>query len=271
MVTQQVVWDSVRARIVCMDSMGHVDETNTCRDVLVAASHSAVCAVELVLNVRPLGVIGHAAGPGKDDAGVSGLALLERVRIPGAAVDGTTAPISDGRGMYERGRILRLNELARGLGVEEGMRVSDAAQVMATAAWPSPVAAYQELLHDGPEGRIIALETIKHGDERINGSVICMGSHSGASMADYVESYDLRGTITNDAGQPLEESATRGMTRLAERGIPAAVVANDSARVGDGVSTYETGLLSMVNAVAEELGIRPGMAARDAALRMLSR
>jgi uncharacterized protein YunC (DUF1805 family) len=251
--------------------MGHADHRLTCEDVVVAGSHSAVCAVQLFLHLRLRGVIGHAAGPGLDEAGVGGLEVLSGAGVPGAAVSGASAPIADGLAMYERGQILRVNEAARGIGIEAGMPTREAAILMATRRLgPIQVKKVQHVVYEGPEGRIIALDTIAHGDERINRAVICMGSHSGDSMADYVEDYDLRGTITNDAGMPLQRSATRGLDRLAERGIPAAVVRNDSARVGDGRSTYKTGILSEVNEVARALGLSPGMPAAQAAKRMLA-
>lgn len=266
-----VVWERDGSRIVCMDSMGHVDHRLTPLDVVVAGSHSAACAVELVLHLRLRGVIGHAAGPGLDDGGISGLPVLDRAGVPAAAVDGRTAPIADGMAMYSQGLILATNEAASSLGVVAGMPARQAAELLATGVLgPFQVKRVQHVMHEGPGGRVIALDTIAHGDERINGAVICMGSHSGVAMADYLEGYAVRGTITNDAGQPLERSAVRGMDRLAERGIPSAVVDGSTAAVGDGRSTYRTGVIGEVNPVAEKLGIIAGMTAAEAATRMLS-
>lgn len=266
-----VVWERDGSRIVCMDSMGHVDHRLTPMDVAVAGSHSAACAVELVLHLRLRGVIGHAAGPGLDDGGISGLPVLDRAGVPAAAVDGRTAPIADGLAMYERGLILATNEAAASLGVVAGMPTRQAAALLATGVLgPFQVKRVQHVMYDGPEGRVIALDTIAHGDERINGAVICMGSHSGVAMADYLEGYDVRGTITNDAGQPLDRSAVRGMDRLADRGIPAAVVAGSTAAVGNGASTYQTGIITQANPIATTLGITPGMPTPQATLRMLT-
>ncbi|HEV8679931.1 MAG TPA: hypothetical protein VGQ90_11185, partial [Stellaceae bacterium] len=48
------------------------------------------------------------------------------------------------------------------------------------------------------------------------------------------------------------------------RGIAAATVSADSARIGDARSTYEDGVLSRVNTRAGALGLVPGMTAREA-------
>ncbi len=265
-----VVWTNGSQRIVCAESMGHADSRMTCVDVLVAGSHTAVCAVELVIPLRLRGVIGHAAGPGLDDGGISGLSRLEFAGIPAAAVSGASAPIADGIAMYQLGVIGAVNNLARSLGIKEGMPCRDAALLMAEKnPGPVQIVPQQHIMFDAPEGRVIALDTIAYGDERINGQVICMGSHSGQSMADYVERYQLAGSITNDAGMPPGRSSVVGLDRLSVRGIPAAVVDNNTARVGDGISTWETGILSEVNQAAANIGINPGMRAQEASIIML--
>lgn len=258
------------SRIVCMDSMGHVDYRLSPSDVVVAGSHSAVCAVRLLVHLRLRGVIGHAAGPGLRAGGVSGLAVLAAAGVPAAAVSGETAPIADGVKMYEDGVICEVNAAAQAIGVDVGMTTKRAAELMATQQLgPFQLEKVQHVVYDGPLGKVVALDTIAHGDERINGTVLCMGSHSGRSMADYLEPYQVIGTITNDVGKPVDRSGVKGMDRLAERGIPSAVVDVGTAEVGDGRSTYHTGIVSDMNSIAEELGITIGMPAAAAAELML--
>ena len=62
---QHEVMTSPRGRILCMDSIGYVDERNEMTDVLVCGSHGAPCATQLAVWVRPRGVICHDAGIGK--------------------------------------------------------------------------------------------------------------------------------------------------------------------------------------------------------------
>ena len=51
---------------------------------------------------------------------------------------------------------------------------------------------------------------------------------------------------------------------LDERGITGVTVDAMSARIGDGRSTYEDGIVSRVNETARAAGIEPGMTAREA-------
>lgn len=267
-----VVWEEEPYRIVCMDSMGHADHRLTPYDVIVAGSHSAACATQLVLHLRLAGVIGHSAGPGLREGGIAGLELLDRAGVPGASVSGESAPISNGVAMYRDGIIAAVNDAATALGVSVGDSVQPAAERMALGQLrPVQLKPVQHVLRDDDEGKVIGIDTIAYGDDRINGTVLVMGSHSGQAMADYLEPYSPIGTITNDAGDPVGRSGVLGMDRLAERGIPSAVVSGSTAEVGNGVSTYEEGVISQVNAVAAAIGVVAGQSAREAADLILRR
>jgi hypothetical protein len=69
--------------------------------------------------------------------------------------------------------------------------------------------------------------------------------------------------VYNDAGIGIDDAGIGRLPALDDRGIAAATVAADSARIGDGVSTYTEGVLSMVNETAAMLGGRAGMTARE--------
>ena len=51
--------------------------------------------------------------------------------------------------------------------------------------------------------------------------------------------------------------------------VPAATAAGTSAELGNGVDQYESGTISFVNILAEQCGVRVGMAVRDAAQLLL--
>jgi len=74
----------------------------------------------------------------------------------------------------------------------------------------------------------------------------------------------VRAAFYNDAGIGIDEAGVSRLPALEARGIPAATVSAQSARIGDARSTYEDGVLSRVNAQAAALGLAPGMTARDA-------
>lgn len=270
--SQHVMVQSARGRIVAMDSVGHVDERNDVSDVLICGSHGAPCATQLLVWCRPRGVFIHDAGVGLGDGGVNGLKLLDEFWIPGASVDGATARISDGCDMYTNGRVSRANGSAVLMGIEKGMAVKEAAQILLDRN-PAirPPARRQIKVHSDELGSVYALDTVKYADSRIAGSVLCMGSHAARAMADYVEDMDYRlaGVITNDAGPSKDDSGIGGLAQLDRIAVPAAAVSCHTARVGDACSTYFTGKISFLNETARSVGISVGEPARTAARRML--
>ena len=269
---QHVMVESQRGRIVAMDSVGHVDERNDVSDVLICGSHGAPCATQLLVWARPRGVFIHDAGIGLGEGGVNGLKLLDAYWIPGAAVDGHSARISDGRDMYENGTLSRVNHAAELMGLAEGMSTREAAQILLDRNPVfRPPARRQIVVHSGEHGSVYALDTVKYADERIAGGVLCMGSHAARAMADYVEemTYRLAGVITNDAGPSKDESGIAGLAQLDRIAMPAAAVACATARVGDARSTYFDGRISALNETAASLGIKAGDTASSAAAKML--
>ena len=107
------------------------------------------------------------------------------------------------------------------------------------------------------------------------------GADDGPRFAWVVDPID--GTISFSRGIPLfgtiialleGDEAVVGLIDLPvldERGIAAATVAAASARIGDGRSTWADGIVSRVNGCAASLGMQPGVPAREAAERVVSR
>ena len=270
---QHEVVTNERGRILVMDSLGYVDERVDVRDVVVGGSHGAPCATQLVLDARPRGLICHDAGIGLGEGGVAGLKLLDDYLIPGAAVSGMSARISDGLDMYRNGTISRFNRAAARLGVETGMPTSEAASLMLNGRPPfRQPERRQVLVHESELGRVFALDTVKYANARIEGSVLCMGSHSARSMPKYLDDVGvaLAGVITNDVGRAKDDSGIAGLWTLDEVKIPAAVVSCDTARVGDAQSTYHAGVVSACNGTAAALGVVVGQRATEAAAKMLA-
>jgi hypothetical protein len=270
--TQDVVHQTSEGRILVMDSITFADERNHSGDVLVGASFCGMLSIRWPLRVRPKGVICHEAGPGRDAAGVSGLWALEAEGIAGAAAATHSCRIADGHDMYDNGVISHANDLARSLGVQPGTSVRDAAHRM--LAWRRalpdvwrPVA----VAHASPRGRVMAMGSVTFITPEHEGDVICAGSHFGRTSAAYSSRFKLRGVICNDAGRCKDDSGISGLAVCDAQGIPGAAVSAESARIGDGLSTFADGVVSALNEAARALGIHEGMPARAAALRMLDR
>jgi len=69
--------------------------------------------------------------------------------------------------------------------------------------------------------------------------------------------------VFNDAGGGIEDAGLTRLPALDARAIPAVTVAHTSARIGDAVSAWETGVISHANATAAALRARPGASLRD--------
>lgn len=269
---QQVIHASERGRIVCMDSLGYADERIDVCDVVIGASHGAPCATQLVIGCRPRGVICHDAGIGYKQGGIAGLGLLDLYRIPGAAVAAMSARISDAVDMYRNGVVSAVNASARAFGIDCGMRAMDAAHRMLEGrATPTALTPRQFVVSDTADGRVLALDTVKYVDARVDGSVLCLGSHAAKSLPRYIAAYgvSLAGIVANDVGRCKDDSGIAGLARFDDIVLPACAVSCVTARVGDARSTYFDGIVSVRNGTATALGIDIGDRAASAARRML--
>lgn len=268
--TQDIVVQNLDGRIIVMDSITFADERNNSHDVLVGASFCGMLSIRWPLRVDPKGVICHAAGPGKDAAGVNGLFALEAMRIPGAAAETMSCRIADGHDMYENGIVGYLNDSAAKLGIVEGMPVREVARRMLERVRDiGDVHRPVEIAWHGDAGRVMAMGSVTFITTEHTGNVVCAGSHFGRTSAAYSSRFDLAGVMCNDAGRCKDDSGISGLAVLDEKGIPGAAVSTESAMIGDGMSTYRDGIVSAVNAAASTIGISEGMKASDAAQLML--
>ena len=114
-----------------------------------------------------------------------------------------------------------------------------------------------------------SIALVEPGDRR---KVIVSGSHGGllaGQKNDGVVAVDLFAALFNDAGGGKDDAGFARLGALEERGMAASTVSFQTARIGDGRSTYETGVLSRVNALAARLELREGMSAREAVARLV--
>lgn len=270
--TQDIVHQVLSGRIIVMDSITFSDERNNTADVLIGGSFCGMLSIRWPLRVNPKGVICHEAGPGRDSAGVSGLWALEALGVAAAAAGTFSCRIADGHDMYDNGVLSHVNDTARKIGVEPGMTVRDAAHRM--VEWVRPVHdIYRpiEIAYESPRGKIMAMGSVTFIKPENEGDVICTGSHFGLTSAAYSSRFRLRGVICNDAGRCRDDSGIAGLEVCQRKGIPGGAVSVETARIGEGMSTYADGILSAVNDAARALGVDVGMAASKAALLMLER
>ena len=266
-----VVHEDTAGRIVALDSASYIPTNPTGPgDIVVVGSYCGIRILASLFSRGVKAVIATDAGIGKDEAGISGLKHGEAIGVPVAAIVTMSAETSNGRSTL-LGTISRANAQARAFGVEPGMAAYEAASLLAKAPPGKPVATspgaeeMPVVVEDTPHGRIWTTGGTTAFHDKIPNDVFCSGSNASRVFSDGALRIAAKGGIANDAGIAKNNSAVEGLLLLAERGVPAASVAALSARLGEGSSTWNDGIISVVNAPAAARGVKIGMTAKEAA------
>ena len=261
-------------RVVVADSLSYFEHEPWTNDVTVGASFAGVPTAAMCMRQGAKAWIAHEAGPGKDEAGISGLALAQQFGVPAAAIATKEARLSAGYSLLT-GHVSRANDAAKALGVRPGQTGDEAARLMLKAPPGKPrdfsgiVDEEAREMASTAKGNVYACWSFA----RVNGphpnDVFCVASHGAKVMALYALQIMPKGVICNDAGLGLDDSGIEGLDVLEQHGIAAAAVSTESARIGDALSTFNDGVISAANVTARRKGVREGMKASEAARLML--
>jgi len=241
---------------------------------VICASHggmySAACAVRLGVSAA----VFNDAGIGRDRAGVAGLSWLEGFGIPGLAVSHRSARIGDGLDCWTRGVVSVVNEAAISCGVRLGMGVPEAhALLLKATACGVDAVDHHESRHclDGhAHVPVVALDSNSLVTAEDAGAIVITGSHGGllGGQARSAIKYAVFAAFYNDAGIGIDNAGISRLPALDGMGIAGIAVDAFSARIGDGLSTYEDGVASFVNDKARSYGVHPGMTVRAVVSRL---
>lgn len=106
------------------------------------------------------------------------------------------------------------------------------------------------------------------------GAVIVSGSHGGRSVSIYALGIQPHphAVFFNDAGIGKEKAGIVALEHLEAVGVICAAYSHESARIGEANDGLENGIVSAVNALAREAGIKTGesVAAAVESLRRLN-
>jgi len=259
---------------IALDSVTELDSRNPC-PVLLAGSHGGRYAAHFALARGIRAALFHDAGIGKDNAAIACLEIFARFGLPCGSVDSRSARIGNARDTMERGCLSHANPQAQALGVEAGMGVADALAAFQGVGEEMAEEAVKDLM-PGEEARgALEIEGARRPVWLLDsaslicpddaGAVVVTGSHGALLGNDPARAAkaDVFCALFNDAGIGIGEAGVGRLDALEARGIAGATVAALSARIGDGASTLETGILTRVNALAAGLGGCAGMSARD--------
>jgi hypothetical protein len=254
-------------RLVSMTSAYYVDESNR-GDVAVNASFIGVWPARFMAQHRPRALIGVDCGIGKDGAGIAGLWYLEALAIPAVAAAVTDVELLNGADVLHSGIVSRRNDLAGDCGVEEGMSIAEAARLLMLnepRVLDPEERGRRTVVAEHPSGRnIVCTHSIAFPlSEDRDHNVLCTGGFAGAPNIVKASPY---GFICSDGGRGRDDSGLDGLR--AE--IPGAVVDVQTARMGDGLSTYHEGVISACNDLAAARGVKVGQRAEEAAWLLVS-
>lgn len=246
--------------------------------VVVCGSHGGLYPAWLAARAGVRAIVFNDAGMGRHAAGVAGLAWLSDLGIAACAVDHRSARIADGADMVAEGLVSMANERASMHGCLPGQTCKQVLRCLVENAMPIPRAEVPEIgqtrMRIGNTGHreVWALDSISLARAEDRRAVLVSGSHGGllgGKRQDGVLEVDVFAALFNDAGGGKDGAGFARLPVLDARGIAAATVSHDTARIGDGRSTYDTGVLSRANEVARRLDLKEGMTAREAVARLV--
>ena len=253
-------------RVVAADSVTHLQDISG--DVLVAGSHGGIVAAYLGAKAGAHAMVLNDAGLGKDRAGIAGLSWLETLGMAAAAVSHWSARIGNGADMLARGVISHVNVYAALCGVVAGQSCGEAAARMRGAnpprQAPEPYAEGRWRMAEGtPE--VWALDSIGKLETGDAGKILVIGSHGAlhGGRPETALAVNAAAAVFNDAGLGADRIGITRLPALAQRNIPAVAVDCMSARIGDGRSMWETGIVLHVNAPAAAAGATRGMSVQQ--------
>lgn len=245
----------------------------------IAASHGGAYAAYCAAKAGIKAVILCDAGVGRERAGIGGLPYLDALGVPAAAIGHRSARIGDGRDCFERGRISFVNACAAQAGVTSGMAARAALERLeAIDAPPSPTPpAMHETRHaitelSTPDVRVAALDSNALVTPDDVGHIIITGSHGGllGGRAATAVKYDVFASLYNDADFGADDAGISRLPALEARGIAGVTVSAWSARIGDGLSTYQDGFVTAINARAAQYGAEIGLSAKELVARLVA-
>tara|TARA_B100000614_G_scaffold36357_2_gene28673 strand:- start:1731 stop:2561 length:831 start_codon:yes stop_codon:yes gene_type:complete len=252
-------------KIVVANSVTTLGE-ECCGHVVLAGSHGATYAAFLAVKSGARGIILNDAGRAKDESGISGGEYCDGLDVPFATVGSNSCRIGNGESMKNEGIISYVNNTAKLLGVELGMPAIIAANKLTSAKLSDRVSreyseARKELTSGASKRKIVLMDSISLVTDKDKEKIVVSGSHGGMLGKDpkTAMKYDAFAGFFHDAGVGKNGAGVTRLMPLNERGIIAATVDGMSARIGDGDSVYNDGVISHFNSEADKVGCKVGM------------
>ena len=257
-------------RPLALDSVTHLAAAHRGRAAICAShggNYAGYCAARLGIGA----VILNDAGIGREQAGLGGVMLLEKLGVPSAAISHRSARIGDGQDSLARGIISFVNAHAARLGVSVGMSCRDAlAQLSAAKLSPAPEPPKQDerrheiAVAESSRVKLIVMDSISLVKPEDAGHIAVTASHGGilGGTPETAVKYPVFAVVCNDADRGIDDAGVSRLPALDAKGIAGACVSAFSARIGDGRSSLDDGYISALNATAARHGGAIGQSCR---------
>lgn len=254
---------------ILLDSITDADEGHR-GQVVVSGSHGGVypAAIASIAGIRA--VLFNDAGIGLEQAGVAGVLALAKTGMAAAAIDSRSCLIGSAEDALKRGFITTVNSVAARCGIEAGMPVDKAVQMLENAPQPHGHLtkideSRIELPLEKTELKVLLVDSASLVVPEDRNRIIITGSHG--SLIGGNPSRALKATariaVFNDAGVLSDKVGISRLPALDERGVAAVTVSHETARIGDARSAFETGVISMANKHAQQSNAIAGIKLRD--------
>lgn len=122
----------------------------------------------------------------------------------------------------------------------------------------------KDVVLETSRGRVVIMDSITKVTPDDKGSIVVAASHGGASSGEFALEVPLDVVVLNDAGIGKDDAGIAALDMLQQRGVAGATVSHNSARIGDSLDMWETGVISRVNTVAKARGLSEKQSLRDA-------
>jgi hypothetical protein len=237
--------------------------------VVLTGSHGGLNAGLQAAARGAIALIANDAGIGKQEAGIAGIRRLNHYGIAAAAVGHWSARIGDASDTLNSGLITYCNQLAVRAGVHAQMTAQDAAERLGASSSAHPIdmplrAPIDRITLFAASGvPVTVVDSASAIDPSMCKHIVVTGSHGGLVGGNVIVE-PVRAAFFNDAGLGKERSGIARVVALDNVKIPGLAVSYKTARIGDGRDSYRSGLVSVVNATAQDLGLRAGISVREA-------
>jgi hypothetical protein len=127
----------------------------------------------------------------------------------------------------------------------------------------------KDVVLETERGRVVIMDSITKVTPEDKGSVVIAASHGGASSGEFALEVPLDLVVLNDAGIGKDEAGVVALDMLERKGVSGATVSHNSARIGDSLDMWDSGVISRVNRTAATRGLKEGEGLRAAVSRLV--